>query len=139
MAILKGEGTKLYYGESAAETLLGQRTSITGPSSSVGVVTTTNLDSTMQEYRAGLFDAGTVTCEYEYDSEDTGHKAMESAIAAGTIYKWALEFSNGAKRTFDGLINAHEISGMTVEGNVLASITIQLTTGITAVAKPGGA
>jgi hypothetical protein len=139
MAVLIGEGCKLYYGAETATTLLGQRTTMTGPSSSVAEVETTNLDSTAKEYRPGLFESGTATCEYEFDSENASHTGIETAMAARTILKWKLEFSNGATRSWEGFITGHEISGMTVEGNVLATINIRITTGsITPAAAPSG-
>ncbi|PQO33154.1 hypothetical protein C5Y96_09855 [Blastopirellula marina] len=127
MAITIGEGCLLKQNG----TTVGQRTSITGPSSSRAEVETTHLDSEQKEYRPGLKESGTVSLEYEFDPQDTSHQAVETSYDDGDTDEWTLEYSDGSTRVFDGFITSYETNGMTVEGNVLASLTIRITGDIT--------
>lgn len=131
MAIVAGKGTLL----KLDSTTIAQRVTISGPSRSVGSAETTHLDSATKTYRPTITDNGELSLDIEYDPADSTHISLEGLVNSPSIESWTLEFANGASYEFDGFVTAFEPSGMEVEGNLTASLTIKLSGGLTKVAS----
>lgn len=128
MAVLPGESTTISFGSSVAQVL-----SISGPSESRSEVDTTNLDSTAKEFRFGLKDGGEITVEFQYDS--ASHASFHGMIddTTASAVSIALVDADGSTNetvTCNAFMTAFELSGMGVEENVTASMTLKISGGV---------
>jgi hypothetical protein len=140
MAVLPGEGTLLQI-ESVTPgtyTTIGQRVSIGGPGISVEPVETTHLDSTWKAFRPSKVpDGGEVSMQLEYDPEDAVHIIILGHLTTPptTLPNWRIVFNNGTGTRkhyqFAGFPTEWSPTGMEVEGNLLADVTIKVSGAIT--------
>jgi len=82
MATLKTQGTELFILDdtnSGSEVeKIGQVTGFSGVGGTAGEITTTNFDSTAQEFVAGLTDNGTVSIDVDWDPQDASHVSLDA-------------------------------------------------------------
>lgn len=141
--VLTGEGTLLQI-ENATTTgtydRIGQRVSIDGPEPSVEAVEKTHLDSTLKEYRASKIpEPGEVSLTVYLDPADAIHQRLEGMVfdppAPGAEPNWRLVFNNNTNtrphRQFAGFVTKFKYTGMQVEENLQAEMTIKVTGVIT--------
>lgn len=129
MAVIEGHGTLLKLGDDT----IAHRVTISGPTRQVGTAETTDLDSTAKTYRATLADNGEVSLECWFDPDDDSHIALEDLVNSPELATWSLVFPTATPTTytFSGILTGFELSGMEVEGNLTASLTIKISGGIT--------
>jgi len=128
MAVYEGEGTSLHVGATSTVTEIGQVFSISGPGMAVGEIEKTHLASTFKEFRPGLLDIGQVTFSIYFDSANTQHTLVESSITTPATLYWELQTTDGKTRAFQGFPVSFNYTGMEVEGNLTAEVTIRVTT-----------
>lgn len=129
MAVLPGEKTDLSVGGAVVRVV-----SISGPSVERPEVDITNLDSTAKEFRFGLKDGGECTFDVYYDS--ASHSALlgkidDTTASTCSIVHKAADGSADGTVSFDAYVMGYEFSGMEVEGNVTASVTLKVTGDVT--------
>ena len=109
MARVRGVGTKLKLGEH----YIGGLTSIGGIEASAETVDVTALDSDggYREFIAGFKDAGEVSLEgYLDDAEDQKQLTVYEAFESGKEQECIIEFPNGGKWTFKGIVTGFSTS-----------------------------
>lgn len=124
MAVLPGEKTTITIGSAVAQVI-----SISGPSEERPTVDTTNLDSTAREFRFGLKDGGECTVEVYYDSSyhsSLHDKINDSTSSAVTIDLFTADGTSNESISFNAYLTGWEMSGMEVEGNVTATMTLKV-------------
>lgn len=127
MAKIKGLGSTL----SVSDVAIAQIVSISGPGSDVGTVETTDLSSTFRTYLPTVSNSGEIGMEIHYSPQQATHTTLEGLVATPAVEDWDLDFADGSNYAFDGILTGFEVSGMEVDGVVMASITIQITGAIT--------
>lgn len=136
-----GLGTKLQQGDGATTevfTTIAQRVTIEGPSTEIGKIDKTHLDSLAKEYRRSLPDPGELTLKLWYDPGHATHTLITTQIAnnADTAHNFKLQFSDGTIYAFAGYWSKFAPTGMAVEENLGADVTLQLTGPITITPGP---
>ena len=96
-------------------------------------VNVTNLDSTAQEYIAGLADGNTVDFDVNWLVGNTQQTALRTAAAAGTTQnlKMVWQTSPNTTAVFDLVILQFEMGETTPEQQVTASISGRISGSIT--------
>jgi predicted secreted protein len=118
----KALGTKLKKGTTAIADL----TSISGLEISGDTIEVTTLDATdgFREYIGGLKDPGEVGLSGYHDA--TGHKPLYDDLVAGTVNAYSIEFPDGSKWTFDGIVTGYT-TGAELEDAVSFEATLKVT------------
>ena len=129
--VMAGKGTVLAYGTPYASpvyTTVAQVVSFDGPDSEMGTRTTTHLGSTAKTYAASIFEGGTLSGEGLFDPAGTNHAAMLALLAAGTLSKWKITFTNATPSTLvvDGVLTKFNGSGFNVDDSVGYKFEIKL-------------
>ena len=125
MAAVKGIGTIF----KITTTAIGNLTSIGGLEISADTIETTALDSAggYREYIGGLKDGGEVSVEGNLDSEVAKNQVkLYDAFETGAITDFTIEFPNGAKWTFKGIITGFG-TNTDLEDLIVFSATIKVT------------
>jgi len=141
-AIYGGLGATIAYSATGSTyTTIASVVSIDGPKLAVGSVETTNLASTVKSYRATLPDSAEVSFTIQYDPAQTTHQQLltlystpvGTGVVASPAYFWQVTFTDVTPTVwhFQGLLTGYEITGLTVEGNVEANVTIRGTGTVT--------
>ena len=127
MAKVRSVGTTFKMGESTATTKVGGLTSIGGVEISSDTIDVTTLDSDggYREYLGGFKDAGDVSLEGYLDDSDAGQEAVYAALESGKVQKCEINFTNGSKWTFDGIVTGFSTSA-SLEDSVSFSATIKV-------------
>jgi hypothetical protein len=127
-AIVPGLGTLLKLSISSVLTTIAQRVTIKGPSMSVGLAPTTNLDSASVTDRPTLPDGGTLDFTAFYDPQDPTHLAIYALIATPAIASWSLVFADVGATTlpFSGVLTKFEPNGMEADGNLGFDASIKI-------------
>jgi hypothetical protein len=94
------------------------------------VIDVTNLASTRKEKVMGLPDEGQITCQLQYDPDDTGQIEAEAARAARTLKDFRVTLSDGTTFTFSGYVLTFGLD-IGVDTVVTGSITIEITGAVT--------
>ncbi len=124
MGKVRGVGTKFKLGSNA----IGGLTSIGGIEASADIVDVTALDSvgSYKEYIAGFKDAGEVSLEgYLDDTTQANQKSVYDAFSSGEAQECTIEFPNGGKWTFNGVVTGFGTS-VSVEDAITFSATIKV-------------
>lgn len=135
-SVWPGKGTLFQHGVAGTPvvyTSIAQRTEIDGPEGEMGTRETTHLDSLAREFASTILDAGEASLNIEWDPGETTHSLLTGIWLAGTLELWRLVFTDkitagvAAGTTFDfaGILTKFKPTGMTVEGNLTAEITIK--------------
>lgn len=127
MAKVRSVGTTFKMGPTTATTAIGGLTSIGGIEVSADTVDVTALDSEggYREFLMGFKDAGDVSLEGFLDDEDTGQAEAYTALESGDVQKCEINFPNGSKWTFDGIVTGFS-TGADLEDAVSFSATIKV-------------
>jgi len=129
--VTPGLGTLLKVTISSVLTTIGQRVSISGPSFKWGVDKITNLDSTAEEKRPTLLDAGSIKCQGEWLGSDASHQFLMTQVLTNpqpTIAcQLILATSTHGTWAFNAFIVGFELSGMTDDGHVLFDVEFEIT------------
>ena len=91
------------------------------------------MGSVEKSFRGTIHDAGEITATIEFDPADASHSTLITIVKSGATATWKLVWADaGAGQfTFSGFVTRFEPSGMQVEENVVAEITVKLTGAIT--------
>lgn len=138
MATIESQGTTIEIGSMTdspgAFDTIGQVVSINGlGGGQAAVIDTTNLSSTRREKIMGLADEGQLTIEVQYDPDDVGQDACETARANRTKMQFLITLNNGSPADtfeFDGYVLAFE-KNIGVDQVVTGNITIEITGAVT--------
>ena len=125
MAVIAGEGTALFFNGSA----IGDVVSISGPNRAVAEVEKTSLDSTTKEFRFSTIpESGTVDFVINFDPADGQHSGIETLMDTPADGTFALRYADSTADdlTFIGFPTSFAYSGMEVEGNLQAEITVKI-------------
>lgn len=125
MSKVKAMGTTFKIGETA----IGSLTSIGGVELSADTIETTSLDSKdgFREFIQGLKDGGDVSLEGGLDKAATANQnTIYTAFTTGEIQKCAIEFPDGSKWAFDGIVTGVSTSA-DLEDLVGFSATLKVT------------
>ena len=100
MSEIKTQDTEFFLldsGDSGNEVRkIAQVTSITGlGSGSASEITTTNFDSSAQEFLVGLSDGGSITLSIDFDPGDAGHTTLQS-LKGGANKRFLIACSEAA-------------------------------------------
>jgi hypothetical protein len=144
---LPGEGTKLAVKITPAVTytVIGNRTTMTGPRMEVAKIATTNLDSPTKTYRPSRqLDPGEFDLTIWYDPNETSaQQFLRSQVNPGpgvttapALLDFQLTYNDGKGTTsaveqFFGFVTSWEENGMDEDSNLAADITIAVTSGYT--------
>jgi len=112
----------------ATYVLIGNITSITGPSGEVGTVDTTVLTSTAKTFRPTLPDPGELTFELDFDPTDsTTHQKLENLAITPAMHGWQITYATTPPKicTVQGMLTKFEPSAGGVEENLTASVTVK--------------
>lgn len=112
-----------------AESAVGSLTSIGGLELSADTIETTSLDSKggFREFIQGLKDGGDVSLEGGLDKAVTANQnAIYQAFVSGEAAKCAIEFPDGSKWAFDGIVTGFSTSA-DLEDVVVFSATLKVT------------
>lgn len=134
MSKLPGKGTLLQLGDGGSPsetfTTIADRVQIGGPNMSVGSRETTHLDSDAKEFEPTIPDGGDLTMTLFYDPNETTHQGLTGLVAAPANVHWKLVFNDGMATPANYLLNGHitgfNHTGMEVESNLQAEVTIKL-------------
>lgn len=135
MAVYPGEGTTLSYSsDGTSYTPIAQVVSINGPSWAVAEVETTHLTSTDKEFRPSeIPESGTLDFSIEYDADSTTHSAMTTLMATPATRYWQIGLNDTSSTTWSGqgFLTGFSLTGMEVEGNLMADVSLRFTGGLT--------
>lgn len=129
MAKVKSIGTTFKMGPTTPTTAVGSLKSISGLEVSADTIETTSLDSTggFREFIQGLKDGGDVALEGDLDKATTANQnAIYTAYTTGIVQKCAIEYPDGSKWAFDGIVTGLSTSA-DLEDLVGFSATIKVT------------
>lgn len=117
--------TKLLIGDTTPVEVAGL-TSITGLELTADTIDVTTLSSTggYREFITGFKDAGEVSVE-GYLELDNGQQQLHTLFESGTTEKFIIEFPNGAKWEFDGVVTGFSTSA-SLEDPLAFSATIKV-------------
>lgn len=138
MAVINAQGTLFKIAAAATPTVADAQVciiSFSGFDGEANEIDVTTLCSTAKEYRLGLRDQGNFSVEINFDPDDVGQIAIESAQASGAVRAFELELSNGAKANFDGLVKSFSKTGG-VDDVLKASVNIRITGDVVWTAAP---
>lgn len=132
---VESQGVELRRGDGGGPevfTLVGQITSIDGPSGSAAVIDVTTLDSVAREKRMGLPDEGQITLEGIYDPAQAQQEGLRTDRAARTLRNFELVLTDLANTTFAFSAFVLEFSlGEAVDAVVTLSVTLEITGAVT--------
>ena len=130
---LPGKGTLLKLSISSTFTTIGQRVSLEGPSSKLGIRNPTHLDSTYVAKRPTIPDLGQIKGKLWYDPNDAVHGPLRAKVYSPPTAPdlWKLIYADGdttpSYDAFSGYLTEFSVTGMEVEGTLEADFTIELT------------
>lgn len=135
MGYTPGKGTTVgvdWAGGTSFSTI-AQVTSIKPPGVENPPVETTHLTSTWRERIATIPDGGELTFTVEYDPADSGHQALLTNCALGTIGNWKVTLTDAgdAEVTHLGLLTKFEPQDLQVDNIFLYDATVQVTGAVT--------
>lgn len=107
MSKVRALGTTFKIGPTTATTAIGGLTSIGGLELSADTIDTTSLDSTggYREFIGGFKDGGEVSLEGGLDKATAANQnTLYTAFTTGAVQKCAIEFPDGSKWSFDGIV-----------------------------------
>jgi len=106
-------------------------------------IDTTCTTSTEKEFKFGLPDNGTLTCDYFYGPQDNGQGIIEDAYESEESYHFQVTYGDeaaaggtGTVKAFEGFVTAYGETGQ-VDDVIYGSVTIKLTGAVT-VTPPTG-
>ena len=130
---LLGQGSSLAYSTddfASSDVEIVNVTSVTGPTTSVDSIETTNLSSTLgyRSYIQGLVTPGELTIACNLDPSATSHQALFTYLEdqAATVLHWKLLFTDATFIKFQGVVTGAEVSNP-IDGAITLSVTIQIT------------
>lgn len=143
MSVYIGQGTTLSVDKTGGGTYtkVGTFTSIDGPSSSVGSIETTNLESTRKEYRPGLPDGGEISGTLQFDPAEATQAYLAGLADAPEVLSWQVSFPtkpNATLFTVDGFLTEFSPSAGGVEDVIEAAFTVKITGAVVITTAGGG-
>lgn len=131
MSVVAGLGTKLQLSISSTLTDIANEVEIDGPDWQVGTAETSVLTSTVRTYRPTIPDSGELTMTIYYDETNATHTALTALMTTPAVGSWKLIFVDTHSYAFSGILTQFKTTGMTIDDNLSAEITIKLTGAIT--------
>lgn len=130
------QGTALKIGDGASPevfTTIPQVTSIDGPTTSNDEIDVTHLGSTSREFEPALPDQGEITCEMEWDENDTVHAGLRTKFNATTTHNFQLVNAASPLNTysFAGFIKSLQMS-FGIDDVVRVTMAVRITGNFTA-------
>ena len=138
MAAITGNGTQFKWHDGAADVVIGQVLSVSGPSASVATIDTTDIAGSSKTFIAGMVDGGEVSLEVSYDpdtDDSENHTVMTTDFLAGTARTWTILWSDGSLVTASGIITSFSASA-SIDDKVTASFAIKVTGAVTFTPMP---
>lgn len=132
MAKIPGKGSVLQLNDGGTGLVaIANVISIDGPGREAGTWNSTDLGSgaDMTFEPTGYTDNGEVSAEIFYDPTLPGHIELEALMDAPEKVEWAIVYSDGAEREFDGILTKFEPT-IVMEDGVKANITVKVSGGI---------
>lgn len=110
------------------EVPIGEMTDFQGPGGTATEIDVTHLASSSREFRMGLRDGGSVTCEFNFVPGDIGQVFLrERQMVMNTPTAWRLDLSDDSTTIgFDAFVMEFSING-TVDDKVSASANLRVT------------
>lgn len=134
---MKGHGTTLYIEDLASPTqraLVTERVRFT-TSESRNNHDVTDMDSTRREYKAGIADSGEMQLEIWFLPTNSTHARLRNAFNENTASLRARQFeigwTSGNTWRFQAEVSKFDVSGMEVDGEIKATLTLRITGNIT--------
>lgn len=120
-------GAKLSKG-TTTPVYIGDLTSIGSPKLTQAAIDVTTHDSAdgYREYVGGLKDAGEIAIQGNHDGKDAGQQALPTALAAGTVDDYTIEFPTGDKWQFKALVTEYQMGAATTDGHLTFSATLKI-------------
>lgn len=113
-------------------TNIGELRTFSGPELTAALIDVTHLASTAREFLTSpIPNNGKVSISVFTKTSDTQHKLLRDAVSAGTKYGFQVEFSDGAKFKFIGLVESFKINAGGVDEALTTDIELQITGAIT--------
>lgn len=118
-------------------TTISDRVEITGPSMEMGERETTDLDSTVKEFRPSILDPGELDLTINFQTNNTGHQQLLTDLAAKTISNWRMIFpledgsTTDDMASFSAWVKKFEPKTGTAEDTQTADVTLRLTSVVT--------
>lgn len=132
---VESQGVQLKRGDGGGPevfTLVGQLTTIEGPSGSATVIPVSTLDSTAEEKIMGLPDEGQVTLEAIYDPAHAQQEGLRTDRRDRLLRNFELLLTDAAPTTFSFAAYVLEFSlSVAVNNVVTASLTLEITGPVT--------
>lgn len=112
--------------------LIGEITSINGPSESAKQIDVTSFDSTSREYIAGLRDGGEVSIDFNLIPGDTAQMGLRTDLAAGTAQPFTLTLTDDPATvvSFSAIVTNFSIKGG-VDDRLVGSATLKISGDVT--------
>jgi hypothetical protein len=136
-----GEGTVFQISISGTMTTVGNVTEVNGVATSIEPVDTSWLGSTVHTARPSqLPKPEEMTLIFWFNPADASAQAIfwNDVNSPGTIEDFQITFNDGtttpSKATFSGFVTKFELTGIKIEENIGAEVTIQLVTVVTYIA-----
>lgn len=126
---IPGKGWDLQIAPSGAYATVGGVKSISGPDIKKGTRDTTHLLSTWKECAPTISDGGTVTCDVMMNWADAQQSALNGLLTTHPSSGINVKFIGATTTvaiTFNATLTAFAVSGMEVEGTVMAKISFQV-------------
>lgn len=131
-----GKGTLLQHGVGTGPvvwTTLAQRVEIDGPEMEVGTRETTHLDSAARTFGATILDTGEVSMTLDYDPGEPTHTLLTGLLTGQTVEQWQTVDTDvitggvaaGSTIAFLGILTKFKPTGMTVDDNLQAEVSIK--------------
>ena len=133
MSYVAGKGTTVGvdWAGGSSYTTVAQVTTIKPPGVTNEPVETTHLSSTWKTRIATIPDGGELSFTVEYDGADSGHIALSTNCALGTIGTWLVTLSDGTAITHAGILTKFEPQDHQVDNISMWDATVQVTGAIT--------
>lgn len=126
------QGVKLQRGDGAMTevfTTIAEIHQFTGPQQSSKQIQVTSLDSTAQEYIAGLRDGGQVAFDMNYVPSDVPQQGLLTDLGSGHASNYKLLLTDGATTptaiAFKAIVISHQIKGQ-VDDRIMASVSLKI-------------
>ena len=130
MAVTPGLASKLQLKIVSTYTDIAQCVSFDLGGWSVGEADTTHLGSTIKTARPTIADSGEIKAQILYDASSATHAALTTLMITPVVSDWKIIMADtgACDYAFSGFLKSFDISGFEAEGNVVADISIKVTT-----------
>ena len=131
MATIDTQGATFQRGDAASPeifTTVSQLVNIGEVGVERSLIDTTNLASTLREYKGAIPDGAEIQLDFQYDSDETGQSGLKTDLDANTVrnYRINIQDSPVAVFAFSGLVISWQISNP-IDNVVPLSVRVKIT------------